>query len=869
MDNKQPEYGIEELQQLDRWLRPLVRGLVQESEVDDVLQATWVAALEAPPRDPQARPGWLRRVAQNFALGTRRERRRRRDLQQQAVAMAKHSSVPSTEETVQRMAMQRELSAAVSDLPEPYRTAVLQRYLLERSVAEIAETTGTSAQNVRQRVSRGLDLLRAQLRRRHGRDWRHAVLPLAFGPQVPVAMPVLPPLSTPLTPALPLGSGTMLGAIWMKKKVLLAGCVLGGLGLGLLWWNPASGVTEGNPAPDPAAEHLRVGADQPAAPSEGAGSRQVVEGKRPAQARPEAKAPILRGQLLDPRGRALSGIGVGFMTPPDMVDAMRAMGLKAPAIRPEIVTRSAADGSFALAELRGSRFAVDASHVLLRSSPLTRKSPSDGEPCLLVASRSVVVEGQVLDETGRRLKGVRVEPQMLPLAEFPRPLDGTLRHRLSGQELEDGSFHLSGLPAGLCSLTFSRTGYRSQVVVVESQDMRAVRVELKPYPPGNYLLQGRVLDQEGGGVAGALVGLGGVQVRSGADGAFDLELALPLRGRKSPVLFASKPGLQTVVRSDVLEQLLAREGAQRREDPLRVELRLGGPTLSIKGVVKGASGWPRSGVRIALVEEPVIHQQMTAEDLALRGLGTATPSGRSGQMAADETGFLGGFEIRGLAERSYRLRVFDNKSCWSTITAPIRAGSQRVRIQIPKDWARPLVSGRLIDLAGRPLPGQRISCSALVESWNGNTSWTGHRVGETDAEGRFKLVGVVPASKVRLNFGSGRYVRNSVHLEPGDLSTDLVVEVVERCRFRVDVSADPRKPAEILLVDAQGRRLGIMDRSPNRSSVGDRLKLRDGRSEILLSDPAAREAVFLDAEGRELFRKPVRLQPDVVTLISG
>jgi RNA polymerase sigma-70 factor (ECF subfamily) len=53
--------------------------------------------------------------------------------------------------------------SALSALTEVERTAVIERVVLEREYAQIAERTGSSQATVRQRVSRGLARLRSEI----------------------------------------------------------------------------------------------------------------------------------------------------------------------------------------------------------------------------------------------------------------------------------------------------------------------------------------------------------------------------------------------------------------------------------------------------------------------------------------------------------------------------------------------------------------------------------------------------------------------------------------------------------------------------------------------------------------------------------
>jgi RNA polymerase sigma-70 factor (ECF subfamily) len=154
------------------WVRALARRLVlDEALAEDVVQDTWVAALERPP-GADGRGGlraWLAAVARNLAL-----RRRRRELARAAVerAAARRESIGGGEEELERMQLQRALVDAVLALEEPYRSAVVLRHLDGLSAAEIARRQGCSSAAARQRVSRGLAELRERLAREHGPVWR-------------------------------------------------------------------------------------------------------------------------------------------------------------------------------------------------------------------------------------------------------------------------------------------------------------------------------------------------------------------------------------------------------------------------------------------------------------------------------------------------------------------------------------------------------------------------------------------------------------------------------------------------------------------------------------------------------------------------
>ena len=116
------------------FVRSVARSLLRDgSAVDDVVQQTWLTALERPPRDAGALRRWLARVVHSVARESRRadERRARREI----------ASAPSEVDAddparlVERLARMRALTDAVLALPPPYRDAIVRRHLEELTPA--------------------------------------------------------------------------------------------------------------------------------------------------------------------------------------------------------------------------------------------------------------------------------------------------------------------------------------------------------------------------------------------------------------------------------------------------------------------------------------------------------------------------------------------------------------------------------------------------------------------------------------------------------------------------------------------------------------------------------------------------------------
>ncbi|MCZ6598137.1 MAG: sigma-70 family RNA polymerase sigma factor [Planctomycetota bacterium] len=146
------------------WVRTLARGMLRdEHAAADVSQDAWVVAqAQAPGAGLRA---WMAAVTRRLVRDSRRSHSRRERREQ---AASRPEAQPSAYEVVERSAMQQDVSKAVTDLDEPYRSTILFRYLDNLTTLEIAERMGTTAETVRQRLTRGRKILRARLDKKLG-----------------------------------------------------------------------------------------------------------------------------------------------------------------------------------------------------------------------------------------------------------------------------------------------------------------------------------------------------------------------------------------------------------------------------------------------------------------------------------------------------------------------------------------------------------------------------------------------------------------------------------------------------------------------------------------------------------------------------
>ena len=137
--------------------------MVRDSHLaEDVTQNVFVA-LAQNARAMADRPvlsGWLHRTARNLAVKVVRSDVRRRAREQEAIAMNDLVS-PVPEARWEHLAPH--LDAALGELEEADRDALLLRYFERKSAREMAETLGVSDEAAQKRVNRAVDRLRKSL----------------------------------------------------------------------------------------------------------------------------------------------------------------------------------------------------------------------------------------------------------------------------------------------------------------------------------------------------------------------------------------------------------------------------------------------------------------------------------------------------------------------------------------------------------------------------------------------------------------------------------------------------------------------------------------------------------------------------------
>ena len=194
-------------------------------------------------------PGWLYRAACHAAAKQVRGEARRVLREHHAMAM-QEPTLPDSATAQAAEELQPMLDAALAELSETDRDAVVLRFLAGRSLAEVGTALGTGEDAAQKRVSRALEKLREAFRRR-GVNVGGGVMAAALGLAGAEAAPA--GLAGGLTAAALAAAGTAGGTgatlLLMKTKLTL-GIVGGAAVIAALTWQQhnLTGLTEENSA---------------------------------------------------------------------------------------------------------------------------------------------------------------------------------------------------------------------------------------------------------------------------------------------------------------------------------------------------------------------------------------------------------------------------------------------------------------------------------------------------------------------------------------------------------------------------------------------------------------------------------------------
>lgn len=813
------------------WTRGLAQRLVRDADLaEDLLQDTWIAALERPPAEGSLR-GWLAVVMRNLALRRQRRDAARNEAERGAARRESvRGPVDSPEETVERMQLQRMLAEAILALDEPFRSAVILRHLDGLSAAEIGARQGCSPDAARQRVSRGLAALRAELDRRTA-GGRAAWCVALAGTLKLARAKALPLAAAPAT--------LWIGGVWMGAKLAATAAGLG-LAAGAWFWiqresapssAPAALPSEvlaaieapGMPPPPP----LVAAAEPQAAPIPAAGSARV---------RIDAPAPhrtALRGRVLDQRGTALVGAKVAL-------SPWNPFQMETPAVAE---TQSDSTGAFALGLDREQSEALESNgHGFVVSAELAGYVPAStvvgttGELELVLVERPLV-RGRLLDPSGA--------PARPPGRVSLTVVDAAGRAHPSSVDIDaSGAFESSELvPGKLTSAEGRARGFAFAKLEPELDLAAGARHELDLTLAPGSVVRGIVVDEESKAPipfaevwaqswsyqpdsiepstvadAGGRFELRGVDLEQMQGDGLAAKLSWLFISARAPG-YAGKPFDAKLV-----------QHRSEGEHFVTVEIPRAGAVVSIR--VRWADGSPAAGM-LATALDSQSNLLWKVTDGEGRFELTGLPAGRVAVHV--RTRSEDGGPRAGVAQDSIEV-----------------AQGQSAELALTLSEGRGTIRGRVRDASGAPLAGITVEAGEHFHAGNMTVGIGSHRTA-TDAEGCYELKDLL-ASRYQVEIGgaplNGRLARPSsltIELGAGEQRDSADFEVVDAVEVSGWVDPGSLSLAElevVALAASDGAERGRAAPQPDGSySIGG-----------LLPEP---HHVALLHQGKELVRTAV------------
>jgi protocatechuate 3,4-dioxygenase beta subunit len=787
---------------------------------------------------------------------------------------ARSEASETTETAVERIAVQRELVEAVLELGEPYREAILLRFFEELPPREIARRLDAPVATVNSRIARGLGELRRKLDHSHGerRSW----------------LVLLAPFVEPSHSAAPtLGTWIVNAKVTIAVVSIVAIATVAAVASLKSDEPPSSALASAASAsPDLSTDTASLQStlsesETRTLPNERVGlpsAPKVASDASNTAVSATATVRVVRGRVIDAEGVPLAGVDVASR---DTAPTQRA--------------RSAAGGWFEMkTELTTLELEpVSDAWTSVRNGSWIASSAID--PLVIVAP-AIEIGGTVLDSGREPLASARVT-LALPRGFETRFTDNLEATHVLGWRAHtdaDGRFTIARAPQIFgAMLTVVADGFQSQSQPEpEASDLDLLFVLARPTTPMTGALRGRVLNEAGAPVADARVALGLTSTLSGADGEFAIHLARAITADR---MTAVKLGFRPAILDRPQDATATDDGW-----PDFVELRLGGPALSITGRVVDSHGKPRPKLRL-WIADPTAFGNIGRVPVQLENLMAGArvppeivateppPDAEDGDNFNDNfmntgpsTAFWtwvatddeGRFEISGLDDRRYQLRMMDDATLSLFTSAPISAGSRDVKIEMPEMPVYSRVAGCVLSPRGKPIAGVQMTLRreafGLRTRVFGGTAQYGmiqrREATTSDAQGRFEFKDV-PREGVAIELRADGIVPHEVSLDGASQPENLELVVNSRCRLEVRLKPPLARADRMAVRDADGGYLDVMLITQGSVNAYTDIALVEGRSGVVSVSSAARTLLLLDGE-KVVETHAIDLSPDEINVLE-
>lgn len=466
-------------------LRRLARLLVRDAALaDDVVQDAWLTVLRRPAASVRDPGGWLAGVVRHLA---RKALRKERRMALRAQRGARPGPSLSTVDVAARLEANERLASALRALPEPYRGAVVARYLDGLPPRAIAAATGVPVATVRSHLRRGLEQLRASMDAGPGgrTSWVRALLPFALRSAA--------------------DAPSVAATVVAGCAGAVAALVLVGLGVsGAVRDDAGPGATPDVRAD--ASSATAAPADSPRGALAAAGTPPRSDPSGAGSFSPEGNATLF-GSVVDGGGRPRAGVRVVASRDAEPDDALatwagstaRRFGRAEARVVAHAV--SGADGRFQLEGLDASvAYGVEARPEPPDVGSTLHRRPADADPAgvVLTVFAGTTVRGRVVDEGGH---GVTADVVVATSAHRPTPLERGAPRAARQRTGADGRFVVAVVPGRIVVMVATGARLASFELPSAWEGERTFPLALEP----GAVVVGRVLDDGGAPVRAAQV----------------------------------------------------------------------------------------------------------------------------------------------------------------------------------------------------------------------------------------------------------------------------------------------------------------------------------------------------------------------------
>lgn len=559
---------------------------------------------------------------------------------------------------------------------------------------------------------------------------------------------------------------------------------------------------------------------------------------------------VIRGIVVDLEDRPLAGVEV------------TSEGARA---------TSGSDGRFELVvESSWSRFApwvdvVPGDFARVATTHLDEPDP-DAEH-VVVAAPAGRVAGRVVDPSGRPVRAQVYIPFWPSLLRgLDRPLDQLGRGPEQITTLQDGTFVAEHLPLVgargelMVSALGRARGSGSFDAPSEATDDLTFVVTLHELEPDDdgagkedpasepYVLRGTVTDSAGAPLPWALVGTTATDgVPVGSDGQFEIPVD---PHRRDAALFAAKRGYAPAIIENVVERF--EEAGTPDGSSIAFTL---GENRRIVGRVADPSGAAQGNWEVRLMDPVPI-----AGGASHLSSSPASVEGMRGRVETVSDAD-GRFELEGLLDRAYRLRLVDHESL-QQIEVTARPGTDELVVRATDEGMVEGLTGTIVDRDGAGVADVEIQLTAVLPGAEGESIFRRYatRPVRTDAAGRFVLPRVATdGTTLEVRGPDGMVQEHPLAL----LALDAPLEIELAARRYLKIVTGPGMPGG-LRVTARRADTSTVELDHSLASprgTNDSLKLLEGENPVVAlgDDAVALEFWTKDASGGIEHRRTVPL----------